>query len=203
MWTCCSVASNYEDDFYLWTEAKCMSLPFSIGDSATVVHDRKLLVIGGFNLQSSPDNVNVIIQVPVKSTWIFDLDVREWKRGPDLPVEHGITRGSAYLHEGEVYFSGGAWLASNEEPESNQIYEYKSNTKCFRLSNELKRWEVILDLDHFSEKWKNSDYTVLAVFPAKVALPKLKVKKDVQGTNKFMVKYVNINFTSGGTSKRQ
>lgn len=89
----------------------------------------------------------------------------------------------------------------NSARESNQIYEYVPNTKVLRLAPGgagagagAGRWELLLDLDHFSEKWKDDAYSVLAIVPSEVALRRLKVKKDQQGA-KFSVKYLNINLT--------
>ena len=70
-----------------------------------------------------------------------------------------------------------------------------------RLSEDQKKFEVILNLKSFARGGNgiiddNADYAVYSVFPAEIALRRLKVRKDHSGTN-FLVKHININFPSG------
>ncbi len=108
-------------------------------------------------------------------------------------------------------------MQKNHASESNQIYEYVPNARVFLLEREDKgggggdggaggkgerrgrwRWRLLLNLGYFASKFREADYSVIAVFPADVTLTRLKVRRDPNAGAKFLVKYLNINFPLGG-----
>ena len=44
-----------------------------------------------------------------------------------------FAKGTAHQLNGNIYISGGATLKVNTERESNQIYQYVTNTRVFKL----------------------------------------------------------------------
>ena len=197
-----AVWSELDLETRVWRERADMALPFEVGDAATAVFEGRLWVVGGYKLEYDAE-LKLYYQRPQNSVWTWDFASGKWSRGRDLPALEdegriGYTRGTLHAHEGRLYFSGGANLRVNRRRESNQIYEYVSNTAVLALDpGDLSAWDVLLDLSHFASKWREEEYSVLAVVPAEVSLRKLRVKRDQAGS-KFAVKYLNITLLPSG-----
>ena len=117
----------------------------------------------------------MLYQQPSAKVWIWNLEADVWVRGPDLPSP--ILRGTAHVSENEIWVSGGVQLIVNPpESSKNQIYEYTSNTKVFKLANlESEGWVEVLDLQKFSNNCE--DYSLYAVIPTKCTFPCFKISK--------------------------
>ena len=116
--------------------------------------------------------------------------------------KNGYTRGTPFLLERKIYFSGGACLKINSPSESNQIYQYVPNTKVFVLDLESEKWDTLIDLGAFAGKVNDDTYSVLSIFPTDITLKRLKVRKDPNSGGMFQVKYLNISFPLGGKSDK-
>lgn len=202
-----------------WAESpESARLPCPVGDAASAFFAGELWVVGGFRIQYD-EELKLFYQQPRAETWVYSFAEERWRAGPPLPTEGkdggGYTRGTAYVHGGRLFFSGGARLKVNSAGESNQIYEYVPNTKVFMLADPPgdagaeggspspcpSSWTLLLDLGYFWSKFRHADYSVLAVFPADITLTRLKVRRDTSSRDsKFLVKYLNINFPLKGGS---
>ena len=115
----------YSDVSNAWTPllGNDIDVPFALSDPSVIKVDNQIMVIGGLTLRNDPSRELFFFE-PQRSVWMFDLESREWKQGPDLPLIPkeeliGYARGTSYLindadHQ-QIIYSGGIQLKINKE----------------------------------------------------------------------------------------
>ena len=115
----------YSDVSNAWTPllGDDIDVPFALSDPSVIKVDNQIMVIGGLTLRNDPSRELYYFE-PQRSVWMFDLESREWKQGPDLPLIPkeeliGYARGTSYLindadHQ-QIIYSGGIQLKINKE----------------------------------------------------------------------------------------
>ena len=114
-----------------------IEVPFSLCDHSVIRVDNQIMVIGGLTLKNDPPRELYYFE-PQKSLWIFDLESRDWRQGPDLPLMPkgekeeeliGYARGTSYLINNDdaqqIIYSGGIQLKINKEINQVNIHMYK------------------------------------------------------------------------------
>ena len=107
-----------------------IEVPFALSDPSVIKVDNQIIVIGGLTLKNDPSRELFYFE-PQKSVWIFDLESRDWRQGPDLPLIPkeeliGYARGTSYLinddDQHQIIYSGGIQLKINKE--INQVNKH-------------------------------------------------------------------------------